>query len=166
MHKNVSRRIIGIVPIMVFALIILAQRQSFGVTCMVYPDTARATFSWQLNHDTVTVVIQSQSADTLRNIFLSDHTDSSTVLIECIKDGVTFTPQIIEREFATIYPNKFTTRWVIGNVGSMLQLKYYSKLYTGNFFSWSAGHPFAVFGILTETPYIGPPTNIHWIDTH
>jgi len=125
----------------------------------VYPDSADVNFSWQVSSDTMTVMIENLSAQPIEHFFLSDFTDSQTVFIECLIDGVVIDSLPIDLEFGSVYLDKFVTRWIIGEFSDSLILKYYSPLYNGNRMTWSAGQPFAIFGVL---PSIGPPLNVIW----
>lgn len=125
----------------------------------VYPDTARVSFTWQVISDTVTITIQGLSEDSLTNLFVSDFTDSEPVFIECRIDGEPVDSLPTEREFGDVYPDKYTTRWIAGDFHQSLYLKYYSSSYNGYYLSWSAGHPYPVFGMISV---IGPPGTVAW----
>jgi hypothetical protein len=80
--------------------------------------------------------------------------------MECLVDGVIRQNPEIEREYGSVYSDRFTTRWIIGDFAQSLRIKYYSANYSGTELSWSAGHPFPIFGTM---PFgIGPPLNIGW----
>jgi hypothetical protein len=116
-------------------------------------------FSWQIDYDTVTVNIQNLSSDSVSNFFLSDFTDSLSEVIECLIDGVIVDSLPTDLEFGTVYPNMYSTRWVVGDFATSLYIKYRSSSYDGYRMSWSAGHPYPIFGILSV---IGPPIDPAW----
>jgi len=125
----------------------------------VYPDSAEISFSWQVDSDTVTVMIENLSTQPVEHFFLSDFTDSQIVFIDCLVDGVVVDSLPTDLDFGSVYPDKFVTRWIIGEFSDSLLLKYYSPLYNSNRINWSAGQPFAIFGVL---PGIGPPLSVSW----
>ncbi len=133
--------------------------QSSAEEGFVFPDSARVSFAWQIDFDTVTVIIENLSQDPLTQFFISDHTDSEAVFIDCRIDGIEVDSLPTDLEFGTVYPDKFTTRWIIDDFSQSLLLRYYSESYSGFKMNWSAGHPYPIFGIL---PGIGPPVGPWW----
>ena len=133
--------------------------QSYAEEGRVFPDSAQVNFAWQVNSDTVTVMIENLSSQPIEHFFLSDFTDSAAVLINCLVDGIDSDPLEADSEYGSVYPGQYTTRWVVDVFSQSLSIKYYSPSYSGNKLSWSAGHPFAIFGILTAIP---PPQNVIW----
>jgi hypothetical protein len=131
----------------------------FAEEGQVYPDSAMIEFTWQVNFDTVSVRIHNLSTQPVEHFFLSDFTDSQTIFIDCLIDGVLVDSLPIDIEFGSVYPGKFTTRWVISEFSDSLLLRYYTPFYNGNKMTWSAGQPYAIFGLL---PGIGPPLNLSW----
>lgn len=140
----------------------LSSSQSCAEDGLVYPDSAQVFFSRTVQHDTVTVLIQNLSADSVVNLFLSEFTDSVVVDLECLVDGVPIPDSVINHGFGDVYPGKHTTRWLIGAFAQTALFKYYSPLYTSCETSWSAGHPYAIFGIMPLVSGIGPPRNVSW----
>jgi len=134
--------------------------QSFAENGLVYPDSALVTFTRELQADTIIVEVISQSADSVVEFYLSDFTTAQTIALECLVDGVLRNSPEIEREFGTVYSNRYTTRWILGNFAQSIRLKYYSANYNSTELSWSAGHPYPIFGTISSG--IGPPLNVHW----
>jgi hypothetical protein len=133
--------------------------QSSAEDGSVYPDTAGISFTRQVISDTVTITILSLSEDSLTNLFISDFTASEVVFIECRIDGNPVDSLPTEREFGSVYPHKYTTRWTTGDFYRILCLKYYSSSYNGYYLSWCAGHPYPVLGMISA---IGPPGAAIW----
>lgn len=139
----------------------LPSSQSYAETGIIYPDSANVSFSREVSQDTTTVFLVNQGVNPVENLFISEFTGSPTILLECVKDGLPFDVPIIEREFDTVYANRYVTRWLIGTFGQAVTLKYYCPGYDSYELCWSAGQPFAIFGIMPQR-HIGPPTDIGW----
>ncbi len=134
---------------------------SYAEDGLVYPDTAGVEFTWQVNGDTVTVAILNPTADSLTHFFISDDTDSQAVLIDCLIDGISIDPLETDSEFGTVYPDKYTTRWIIDHLAHSVIMRYYSSAYGDYKMNWSAGHPYPIFGMM---PGIGPPVDPRYVE--
>ncbi len=93
---------------------------------------------------------------------MSDFTDSQVVEIECLVDNAPCGNLVVEREFNSVYAGKFSTRWTMGGFLHTAYLKFFSESYSSNELSWSAGHPYAIFGTMSTNIGIGPPRDLHW----
>lgn len=140
----------------------LLNSQSSAEDGIPLPDTARISFTRTVSNDTVIIAISNLSSDSVRNLFISDFTDSQTVEVECLVDNDPCSTLVVEREFNSVYAGKLSTRWVIGSFFQTVNLKYYSIQYSGNELSLSAGHPFAIMGMIAVNTGIGPPRDLHW----
>jgi len=140
-------------------IVVLSSLPSFAEDGQVYPDTSAVSFSRAVVADTVTLTVQNLGADSLRHVFISDHTDSTTVFVQCLIDGSLVNNLPTDNEYGTIFPGKFTTRWVVGNFQNYVILRFYSNSYRGSPVSFSGGHPFPVFGVI---PGIGSPDYLLW----
>lgn len=138
----------------------LPSLQSFADEGIVYPDSAQIEFTRIVNADTITLDITNLKPDSVTDCFISDFTPSQTMDIELLVDGIIRGDIAIEREYGTVYSDRYTTRWIIGSFYQSIRLKYYSHNYSGTELSWSGGHPFPIFGTM---PFgIGPPLNLGW----
>ena len=135
--------------------------QSCAEEGLVYPDSARISFDWSTYYDTVTVSIINGSSTTLTDLFISDFTDSSTIIISCLIDGVYVDSIEMDSEFGSVYPDMYTTRWIIESFSDSLILKYFCPSYDEFQVCFSAGNPFPVFGIMPE---IGAPREVTWME--
>jgi len=140
-------------------IVALLSSPSFAEEALIYPDSAQISFDWTADQDTVTVLVQNYSIDPVTNLFISDFTDSSTIFISCLIDGVNVDSIPIDPEFGTVYPNKYTTRWLISDFSDSLILKYHCPAYNSFQINFSAGVPFPVFGFM---PSIGAPREVSW----
>ncbi len=127
----------------------------------IFPDSAGIRFTYSVNLDTVRITIENLSEDVLENMFFSDFTESPAVVIGCEIDGLPADSLISETDFGSVYPGKYSSRWLIGNVSDSLILRYFSQNYGEYLFSFSAGCPFPVFGTAGEIR-IEPPLNLRW----
>lgn len=134
-----------IYSLIIAVLLSISAAAEDGVT---YPDSARVRFSRHVNFDTVAVTIQNLSSNPLQDMFVSVCSDTAAELIVCFVDGNQLTPSFYDNENGTIYPNKNTTRWVIGNFNLSLSLQFYSPNAGGADLFFSAGHPYPITGIL------------------
>lgn len=137
----------------------LSSSPSFAEDGRVYPDTASVSFTRAVIADTVTLTIQNLASDSLFHVFVSDHTDSQPVFLLCLIDGSLVDSLSSDQEFGSVFPGKFTTRWIIGNFERYAMLRYYCGSYRGNPVNISGGHPFPIFGII---PGIGSPEYLLW----
>jgi len=152
-RESISRLSTGLM------IVALSSSLSFAEDGRLYPDTSGVSFTRVVNADTVTLVILNLASDSLYHVFVSDHTDIEPVLVECLIDGTPVDSLPSDHESGTIFPGKFTTRWVIGKFERIVILKYYSNSYRGNPVNISGGHPFPFFGII---PGIGAPEYLLW----
>jgi hypothetical protein len=129
---------------------------------IVLPDSARVGFSYSVNAETVTVAIQNLSSDPVEHCFLSDFTLAWPEFIGGEIDGLAIESMPTERETGQVYPDRFTTRWLVGSFSESLILRYYCAGCDAHLVSWSAGHPFAIFGFSSNAHPIGPPRNLRW----
>jgi hypothetical protein len=141
----------------------LLNSQLFADDGFVFPDSANISWSREVSYDTVIVIVNNLSSDSVRNFFLSDITDSLTEDLECQVDSSLVDNPVIESDLGDIYPGKFTIRWIIGSFLYSVRLKYYSRAYASGGLSLSAGHPYATFGTMARVNGIGPPRNLHWV---
>jgi len=137
----------------------LSSLQSFAEPGQIYPDSSDMIFFWQISNDTITVDIENLSAEPIVSFFLSDFTDSAAIFIECLVDGFRKSQLPTEQEYGSVYPDKYTNRWIVGDFSQRLILKYYSPNHNGCLMRWSAGHPYPLFGTIRG---IGPPVNLSW----
>lgn len=126
---------------------------------LVYPDSAGILFDWSPFNDTITVTITNQSSQPVTNLFISDFTDSATAFISCVIDGINQDSLPTDLEYGSVYANRYTSRWIIGDFLQEVILQYYCPLYNSFHISFSAGHPFPVFGTM---PGIGKPREVSW----
>jgi hypothetical protein len=140
----------------------MSNSPSFADNGIPVPDTAKVSFTRTVSSDTVTVTIQNLSSDSVRNLFMSDFTNSQVVNIDCMVDNISRGNLIVEREFGSVYPGKYSTRWIIGNFYQTVYLRFYSLQYTSNELSLSAGHRYSIFGTMSVNASIGPPRDLHW----
>jgi hypothetical protein len=134
---------------------------SFAEEGFVYPDTAMISFDWITYYDTVTVSIINESSKPLTDLFISDFTDSSAILMSCLIDGIYIDSIEMDSEYGSVYPDKYTTRWIIGSFSDSLILKYCCPQYSDYKICFSAGNPFPVFGVIPE---IGAPREVTWLE--
>jgi hypothetical protein len=159
--KGLSRA--SILPLFLAMMIAgLSSSLSFADDGLILPDSARISLSRAVSNDTVLLTINNLSPDSVKNFFLSDFTDSQVVAIECVIDNIPVSDPRIEKELGSVYVGKYSTRWVLGGFQSSVRLKYYSPNYSSNEISLSAGHPYAIMGMITVNLGIGPPREVHW----
>jgi hypothetical protein len=142
--------------ILAFAIAGLASLQSYADDGVVYPDSARVMFARDVSFDTVLVTITNLSSDSVHSFFLTDYTDSPAQSLECRVDGTIRDDLFIEHEAGNVYPGRNTICWVIDGFESTVRLKYYSVSYTSDEVSFSAGHPYPIFGIMPDNGGIPP----------
>jgi hypothetical protein len=118
-----------------------------------FPEDSGIQFSYALDQDTVT--FQLESEETLEHFWLSEHSDSAIIFIDCFLDG---SPAIPEVEIDSVYPGLSTKRFIINRMFSTIVLRYVCRNLT-NKMNWVAIGP--AFGILGD---IGPPVQVRWID--
>jgi hypothetical protein len=158
--------------ILVFAIAGLASSQLYADDGIVYPDSAHVMFARDVSFDTVLVTITNLSSDSVHSFFLTDYTNLPAQSLECRVDGIIRDDLLIEHESGNVYPSRNTICWVIGGFESTVRLKYYSLSYIGNEISFSAGHPYPIFGIMPENggqppepfPLIGPDNGTRQLD--
>ena len=140
-------------------IVALLSSPSFAEEALIHPDSAQISFDWTADFDTVTILVQNYSFAPVTNLFISDFTDASTTFLSCLLDGVNIGSIPIDSEFGTVYSNKHTTRWLIGDFSDSLTLKYHCPAYNSLLIHFSAGVPFPIFGYM---PGIGSPREVSW----
>jgi len=131
---------------------------SWADSGLVCPDTAQIDFSWTIDSDTLTVVIDNNSGIPLSALFYTDYTLVPITLLNCIIDGVSTVPLATEVTSGSVYPGEITTRYIFTTVTDSIVLKYYPFSYK---FSFVTGNSFPIFG---ATRFVGPPNNVLWVE--
>ena len=132
---------------------------SFAEEGPVYPDSAKVEFHWNVSSDTVIIQIENLSQEIIRDFYFSEFTKTPPILVECRIDDVIVDSLPMDQQYGSVYADRLTTRWIVGDFRNSILLKYYVNIYGGYRFSWSATNSHAMFGTL---PPIGPPRNLCW----
>lgn len=140
----------------------LSNSASYADDGITLPDSTAVRMYREIRADTVYLYFQNPGIDSIQHLFVSDFTDSPAVTLECIIDDEPNENEIIEREFGTVYPDMYTTRWLIGAFARTVMVKFYSPVYTSCRVSWSAGLPEPIFGFSPDGNGIGPPVAVGW----
>lgn len=144
---------------LIVMIVVVSRSPLFADDGTVYPDSARISFTRVVNDDTVIVTIVNLGSDSLSNIFISEHTAAEPIFVGCSIDGNPVDPVQTESEWETVFPERFTTRWVLGDFGQIAVLKYYSVSNHGALVTVCGGHPYPFFGLFRG---IGSPEEVNW----
>jgi hypothetical protein len=149
---NMSKRKRQLLTCLFFGLMIggILCSTSLAEDGIVYPDSARVMFTRDITFDTVLVTVTNLAGDSVLNFFLTDYSDTVVESLECQVDGVVRDDILNENETGNVYPGKKTICWVVGGFQSSVRIKYHAQSNAGDDLSWSAGHPFPIFGIIEE----------------
>ncbi|HDL01837.1 MAG TPA: hypothetical protein ENH23_06355 [candidate division Zixibacteria bacterium] len=140
----------NILSLIFIALCCVAPVTSFAADFQVtvYPDTNKVDIISTSVADTINVILDNLSTIEITDFYLTVNSDNSVFVLETNVDGIT--DPLIEYEIfdGAIYPNQFSTTFIIGNFTQTTSLKFYTLNSNSLHITFCGKQPFAFFGII------------------
>ncbi len=125
----------------------LMSSASFATSGIVYPDSARVRFSWQLTGDTVIVQLLNEGVTKVRHTSITDFTEGAVSHVSCKVDGSEIGSISVMNIWASVYPDRFTSSWEVGDFNQSVELRFLAPDYRPGNLSWVGYTGFPLFGM-------------------
>ena len=115
------------------------------------PQTNRLDFAGTLKTDTVTFQISNLVGEDVSNFYVASHTDFEIAHIAVYVDGVYQEVLQTEIEKGTVYPGKFTTRWIIPSFTEDVVIRFHTMNASAQEYTFCGSKSFPFFADVYST---------------
>jgi hypothetical protein len=119
-----------------------------AIDAFVYPPGSTVGFTCSVILDTVTVTLENSGPLPVSDIYVAEHTIYPPHLVTCRVDGSPYLGLVMEAD--SVFSGVRTTRWIVGQFQSKLELVYYVPSYFNSHLNWVAFQEGPVFGLVTD----------------
>ena len=120
----------------------------------LYPNSDDFVLTSERQTDNVTITIENSLASEMQNFFVTAITDFPVITLECHIDGTPSLQYTVETASGSVYPGKFTTRWVFPDFNESIELSFNTPTAESQNFTVCGNQLNPVFALIDPIPVI------------